>query len=127
MQSDNFEIAFNLASDEERNYILLAIAQTDKEEIKEFIDNKIIEGTPFDQMSTRKLRDIAKNCKISGYGSMNKLTLIEEIKNVAERSKENSERKFVQSKKTNSEPKDNVRSGEPRLLDYESYRTANGG
>jgi len=97
LQSDNFEIAYSLASSEERDEIFIAIAESNKDKLKSFIIDKISEGTPFEQLNMRKLREIAQHWKICKYNVLNKLSLVEEIKNVAKRLKDDSERKYIQS------------------------------
>jgi hypothetical protein len=100
IHSDDFEIAFSLSTEEDQNDILRIIADFDKDGIRIFIDNKLTNGTPFDQLSIRKLRDIGRFMKITNYHILNKMTLIEEIKNVAKRLKENCERKCFQSEQS---------------------------
>lgn len=100
VQSDDFEIACNLSNTEDMDEILLALGEMNKSRIRQFIENKLGVGTPFEQMGIRKLRDIAKHLKIKQYQYLNKMTLIEEIKNVASRLKENSQRKHLQSQQT---------------------------
>jgi hypothetical protein len=95
IQSDDFEIACKLAKDGELDEIMLAIAELNKDRIRSFIEDKLGVGTPFEQLSIRKLRAIGQNLKIPSYERLNKLTLIEEIKNVAERLKKNCERKCI--------------------------------
>ena len=97
INSDNFEVAFNLSSDKEKHNVLKIISELDKDGIKNFIDSRLSNGTPFDQLNIRKLRDIGKHMRISNYHVLNKMSLIEEIKNVTERLKENCERKCFQS------------------------------
>jgi hypothetical protein len=109
IQSDNFQIAYQLASKEEQDEILLAIAETNRERIKAFINDKLIESTPFEQLSLCKLRDIGAHLNIPYYNNLSKLELIESIKNVAERLKKDSKRKHFQSQQTESSREDFAR------------------
>jgi len=111
IHSDDFEIAFNLATESERVDLLTVIAELDRDSIKDFIDNKLTKGTPFDLLSIRKLREIGKHMKISNYHILNKMTLVEEIQNAAKRIKENCTGKHFQSEQSNTSGKDIARCG----------------
>jgi hypothetical protein len=97
VQSDNFQIAFNLANEEEQRDILLAIGQSNKEKLKYFIMIKITgEGDDFEKLPIRKLHEIAAHIGIPYYKVKSKLIIIEEIReNVTERLEKNCERKCV--------------------------------
>lgn len=92
VNTDDFELAFRNATEEERNAITFDI-----EVIKDFIDKQLISGDAFENMSITKLRNIGKYWQIDNWWTKSKITLIEDIKNVAERIKENSKRKSIQS------------------------------
>lgn len=96
VQSDNFEIAYKLSTKLEKQLISEAVERFSKDHIKSFITRKLLEGQPFEKLSIHKLRDIGRYLSIENYSKMNKLTLIEEVQNVATRLKENSERKRIQ-------------------------------
>lgn len=102
LHSDDFEIAFNLANDNQKQKILITLVELDKDSIKNFIEEQIAESTPFEQLNIRRLREIGKYMKIKDYHVLNKMTLIDEVKRAVQRIKENSERKYLQSQQTNS-------------------------
>lgn len=106
IQSDNFEIAYKMADEKERDEILLAIAETNKEKLRLFIDLKLSKGNAFEQLGIRKLQEIAAHMKIAYYKSMDKTQLVEGIKNVAEKLKADSKRKHLQSKQTDDSGED---------------------
>ena len=87
VHSDNFQIAYELSSEEERSEILLAIAEANREKLREFIWEKIkSEADYFERLPIFKLYEIAKYVDIPYYKQYTKLDLIEEIKkNVTER------------------------------------------
>lgn len=93
VQSDNFEIAYDLANKEEQSDILLAIAEANKDKLKDFVWGKIKhEGEPFEKLNLRELQKIGQYLKIPYYKQLSKLDIIEKIrKNVAERLEKNCE------------------------------------
>ena len=91
IQSDDFEVAYNAASKEERKKIWSAIERNDKRTIRNFITNQILKLTPFEKLGIRKLRDIGSHLQIKNYYNMTKFQLVEEIKDVAKRLKETSQ------------------------------------
>ena len=88
LRTDDFELAYNKATLAERQDIEKAIDRGDKEAIKAFIDEGLLRMTPFHQMSVRKLRLIGKNLRITNYWTLDKIKLIEEIRDVVKRLKE---------------------------------------
>ncbi len=108
IQSANFEIAFNLASNFERKGVESFIQNLNKAGILKFIDEHLEDSTPFEQMGIRKLRAIGQHMKIRNYNRLNKLTLIEEIENVVTRLKENSKRSHIQSKGLHKDREDSA-------------------
>lgn len=87
VQSDDFQIAFELLNEKERNEILLAIAEGNKEKLKNFVLNKVKkDAEPFEQMGITKLQGVAQHIGIKYYKNKTKLQLIKEIReNVTER------------------------------------------
>ena len=81
IQNDNFEIAFNSSSPTERETLLQAISEDDIDSLKQTIRNKL-EGTDYERIGIRRLREIGKELKITNYHLLNKMTLIEEIREV---------------------------------------------
>lgn len=102
VHSDNFEIAFRNATEEEKRELFLAIDRNDKHFIRKFIDVQITKLTPFDKLGIKKLREIGQNLSIPNWWDLSKIELIEEIKNVIQRLKETSKRIGIQSKETYS-------------------------
>jgi len=101
--SDNFKISYSKASDKEKEEVLQAIDKLDKYAIKQFIKVKMKEATPFEQMSLRKLRVIAKRYNIPYYYVLEKQILVNEIE------------KIVASIKKASEAKRNRRTEQPSI------------
>ncbi len=97
VRSESFEIAFREATPEEKRGIYLALMQGNKLALEQFIEKQFCKLTPFEQMSTRKLRTIGQHLGIMDYQYLNKVTLIEEINRAVQRVKENSERVTHQS------------------------------
>ena len=88
LRTDDFELAYNTSSRDEQIDIEKAIDRGDKEAFKAFIDLGLQRMTPFHQMSVRKLRLLGKNLRIQNYWILDKIQLIEEIRNVVKRLKE---------------------------------------
>ncbi len=87
IHSDNFAIAFHSADEKEKGNVQKQIFLLNKDYLKLFIISELDNLTPFHKMGIRKLREIGRNLRIAKYFILNKSTLIEEIKNVAERLK----------------------------------------
>jgi len=90
LRTDDFELAYNIATKEERKYITEAIDRGDKDALKAFIDEGLSRMTPFHQMTVRRLRLIGRNLRIKDYWKKDKIILLEEIKDVVKRLKESS-------------------------------------
>lgn len=101
LQSDNFIIAYNASDKKEKDALSRAIERQDKNFIKFFIGQKLLEAEPFEQLPMKKLREIGQYLSIDKYHYLNKLSLVEEINNVIQRIKSHSNGKRIQSKETN--------------------------
>jgi hypothetical protein len=63
-----------------------------KDSLKKFIKNKLLNLTPFAQLSTNKLRICAQRLHVKNYQSKGKVELIKDIEDAVQRIKENLER-----------------------------------
>ena len=121
IQGDDFEIAYEAASVQERRLVMEAIERLDKTKIKDFIDDKLVKLTPFEKLGIRKLREIGQHMRITGYQSMSKPELIKEIKNVVSRLKGNGERISFQPEQPRQNTENSAGCGQPALLDDACY------
>jgi len=95
VQSDDFEVAYNAASEGQYKRIIEIIETRNKKTLKDLIDFILDKLTPFDQMGIRRLREIGRNLRIKGYARKSKYELVEEIRNVVHQLKANCERESV--------------------------------
>lgn len=87
LDSEDFAIAYKHATTQEQKEIEAAIERADKETLVKFIKEKLLQLTPFHQMTLRQLREIGRNVKIEDYWKKDKGTLLKEIENVVTRLK----------------------------------------
>ena len=97
VHSPVFKFVYDKASIKDKKRLLVAAMNGEQYYFKKFIKNRKQELEPFQQLSFRKLRDIAKFLRVPKYYSMNKVTLVEEIKNEVRRIKADSQQVINQS------------------------------
>lgn len=100
VQSDDFEIAYMKATNEERKAVHRAIMAGDQNALKQFLDKQSQKTDDFEKIGIRKLRMMGQHLRIDGYQYLNKISLIEEIKNAIQRAKEGIKRVPIQSETT---------------------------
>lgn len=88
--TDDFELTYKDAPKEYRDSIDVAIKQGNNNYLKKLIKERLLELTPFNKMTLRQLRVIAKHNSVLNYGILSKVNLIKEIENVVKRLKKNS-------------------------------------
>jgi hypothetical protein len=86
IDSENFKCAWELAPVKSRKELLNNVSLNT---LKEFI--KKHNSTPFAELGVRRLRIMAKHCKIEYYSKLDKYQLIREIENVVSRIKKSSQ------------------------------------
>lgn len=90
INSDNFSIAFNNATKQEKKEISKAVERSDKKFLQNFTIKKLQVMTPFHRLGMRALREIGRNISLPNYTTLSKSSLIEGIQDVAERLKKSS-------------------------------------
>lgn len=100
VETDDFELTYRKSPIKYRESILLAISKGDKNKLKQLVKERLLKLTPFDKMTIRQLRSIAKHNSIPNYWYLSKVELIEGIENVVKRLKENSKQVLYQPKET---------------------------
>ena len=97
VQSATFKFIYDGATVEGKKKLMVAAMSGDQQYFKKFIQKRKEELEPFEKLSYRKLRSIAKNLRIVEYYRMNKVTLVEEIKNEINRIKADTQQIIDQS------------------------------
>ena len=86
IQSSDFAIAYDNATEEERARLESALDINDRDAIKNFIKAQLATMTPFHEMKVKQLREIGRNVRLPEYWLLGKQELIREIENVNKKS-----------------------------------------
>lgn len=87
--TDTFQFIWENCSDFERKELSNLVLELKKDSLKSFLNSKIVNLTPFVELSVSKLRRCAQKLHIPNYQSKGKLDLIKDIEDAVQRLKEN--------------------------------------
>jgi hypothetical protein len=102
INSGDFEVVFEAATSDEQEIFWEASTSGNIKLLKDTMATVLMRLTAFDRMTIYQLREIGRHQRIPNAHRLSKLNLIQEIKNVVQRLKENGNGKSVQPQQTDT-------------------------
>ena len=100
LDSEDFERSLKIFTGEEVVRIEIAIEQLDLDALRNIVNSILAKLTPLERLSSKQLRDLARNHRVPNYYNLTKAELIKGIENEVHRLKEISSGICNQPRKT---------------------------